>query len=111
MIKCELLQNPSNTIHPSFSVYAQEVAVLLGGDGSPDQHDPQPVEVYMGHLSEPLRCPNTGEAPSVPDLPVPVRGASAVYLPGFGIYVCGGWNSNTTAYENACYKFNPSIST
>ena len=88
---------------------ANEVAVIVSGrglGGAPVYS----VELYMGHLPEPLTCAETGELPTVTDFPVPVKGHSAVFLPDFGIYVCGGVNMETWEIEKACYNYNPAIS-
>ena len=87
------------------SVSLQEVAVIIGG-----RNESQPfvnVEVYRDWLNHELKCPETEEDPSIPNFPIPIHGASAIYLPGIGIYVCGGVNAITEAKNHDCYKYNP----
>ena len=83
-----------------------QVAVLIGG-GSNETNTHIEVEVwnYIDNIEQ--NCSDTGEPPQVPDFPFPVVGASAVYLPNIGIYVCGGVNTNTWEKSRDCYKFNP----
>ena len=85
-----------------------EVAVIIGGTN--ESHDFLDVEVYsyLDHVKKP--CSN-GEYPSVPDLPKPLVGASAVYVPETGIYVCGGVDVTDDGYvpHKDCYKYNPKI--
>ena len=77
-------------------VSTEDIAVIIGGKWTgwkqPDQFH-QSVEVYTKHLSEnPTLCNSTNEEPHIPDLPMPIYAAAAVYLPDFGIYLCGGIN-------------------
>ena len=88
---------------------ANEVAVIVSGVGLAGA-PVYSVELYMGHLPDQLKCTETGQLPTVTDFPVPVQGASAVFLPDFGIYVCGGKNLETSEKEKACYNYNPAIS-
>ena len=83
-----------------------EVAVIIGGTNS--SHDFKDVEVYsyFDHLKK--SCSN-GEYPSVPDLQIPLVGASAVYVPEMGIYVCGGVDVTDDGYKanKDCFRYDP----
>lgn len=89
-------------------VKSREVAVILGGKDDTSDHGPVSVEVYSG-ADPPTPCPGTEDLPHVPDLPQPLRGASAIYVPDFGIYLCGGINAVTGIVEKSCYNYNPSV--
>ena len=82
----------------------QEVGIIIGGKNVTGY--PLKTELYVDHRY-PSLCPETGEEPSVPDFPVPLLGASAIYLPNIGIYICGGMNADTGTLEHYCYKYNP----
>ena len=89
-------------------VVALEVAVIVGGNKDASTYLTN-VEVYTAHLPNGQQnCKGTGLAPTVPDLPVRLAGASAVYLPDFGIYVCGGYSPDT-GYEGFCYRYSPKV--
>ena len=94
------------TIIPPF-IHCQtanpEVAVIIGGTNK--SHDFLDVEVYsyLNHFKE--NCPN-GEYPSLPDFPIPIVGASSIYVPNKGIYVCGGVKDNFEPQKD-CYKYDP----
>ena len=105
---CNFMTVPVACVTTGRAAEPNEVAVIVGG-GGPSSEYPTPVEVYMEHLPEPLRkCPETEEVPAVPDFPVPIGDHSAVFLPDFGIYVCGGkLPDNGHEYSNACYNYNP----
>ena len=83
------------------SILDVEVAVIIGGAaGSNDTVTD--VEVYNYIDGNEKTCPN-GIAPQIPNFPIKhLIGASSVYLPDIGIYVCGGPNGQLN-----CYKYNP----
>ena len=80
-----------------------EVAVIIGGTNK--SHDFRDVEVYsyLNHFKQ--NCPN-GEYPRLPDFPIPIVGASSVYVPHKGIYVCGGVKDNLEPQKD-CYRYDP----
>ena len=84
-----------------------EVAVIIGGINE-DQSIVE-VEVYSYLNNEKQLCPGTNEEPTIPNFPFPVVGASAIYLPDIGIYVCGGMNVDVDPWESIrdCYMYNP----
>ena len=96
------------------AVSAEDVAVILGGMSCSSPVTPctylRDVEVYTKHLStHRYLCKGTNEDPQIPSLPMPIYGASAVFLPEFGIYLCGGRNDNGE-YLKSCYRYDPRIS-
>ena len=97
---CFLLILPSASFH--------QVAVIIGGANS--THELAEVEVYIGNDDNIIpisNCPDTNRPPEVPNFPYPMKGASGVYIPDIGIYVCGGVR-NGSEMERTCYKYNPS---
>ena len=96
------------------TVYTNEVAVVMGGQywSSPitPNHLLNTVEVYTSHLTKDKQlCKNTNKEPDVPNLPIPIYGASAVFLPDFGIFLCGGMSENSE-YVTTCYRYDPRVS-
>ena len=96
------------------AVPAEDVAVILGGQYCSSPHSPctilRDVEIYTKHLSKDIfLCNGANEDPQIPSLPVPIYGASAVFLPEFGLYLCGGRNDKNE-YLKSCYRYDPSIS-
>ena len=77
-----------------------EVAVIIGGTDTTNTSFDE-VEVYNWIDNQWKTCPNESML-QVPNLPIPIYGASAVYLPDTGIYVCGGFDN-----QNDCYVYNP----
>ena len=95
------------TIMPSIASFKDlEVAVIIGGINI-DNDNITEVEVYnFDKDGYEITCPGLGaNAPQVPSFPIPLFGASAIYLPNIGIYVCGG-----AIGQLNCYKYNPRIS-
>ena len=98
-----------------FSVAStNEVAVVMGGIylSSPitPTHLLNGVEVYTSHLDKDKQlCKQTNKEPDVPDLPIPIYGASAVFLPDYGIFLCGGMTENSE-YVTTCYRYDPRVS-
>ena len=83
-----------------------QVAVVIGGWNGTNAYTE--IEVWNHiHNNAQQNCTDTGEPPHVPDFPFPVLGASAVYLPDIGIYVCGGVNTITWENSRDCHKYNP----
>ena len=80
-----------------------EVAVIIGGTNK--SHDFRDVEVYsyLNHFKQ--NCLN-GKYPRLPDFPIPIVGASSVYVPQKGIYVCGGVKDNLEPHKD-CYRYDP----
>ena len=107
---CNFMTVPVACVTTGRAAEPNEVAVIIGGFNLPSEFA-KSVEVYMEHLPEPLRkCPETEDVPAVPDFPVPIVSHSAVFLPDFGIYVCGGNDTDTLGTSDACYNYNPSES-
>ena len=97
-------------IHNVLSDDFSDVAVIIGGlNGS---HTFLDVEVYSyrkENMSQIQNCPDTEIYPAVPNFPLPINRASAVYLPNIGIYVCGGVYDEDEGkkYNHHCFKYNP----
>jgi len=92
-------------------VFAEDVAVIIGGQFNSWQGHQclQSVEIYTKHLSkDKLVCNNTNEEPHIPDLPIPIYAAAAVFLPQFGIYLCGGINDKHEPLKT-CYRYDPRV--
>ena len=95
----------------SLQVFAEDVAVIIGGQYNAymSKQCLQSVEVYTKHLSKnKLLCNNTHEEPHIPDLPIPIYAAAAVFLPEFGIYLCGGFNDKNEPLKS-CYRYDPRV--
>ena len=71
-----------------------DIPVIIGGKNGSDPY--VEVEVYNPKYET---CSDNTE-PRIPDFPVPIYGASAVYVKDIGIYVCGGGKPD-------CYTYNP----
>ena len=67
-------------------VSSHQVAVIIGGTDA--GWDLANVEVYSDDKGS--TCPVTGNPAQVPNFPHQIKGASGVYVPDRGMYVCGG---------------------
>jgi len=96
------------------AVSTDDVAVVMGGKYWSSPITPSylltDVEVYTSHLTKDQQlCKKTNEEPDVPNLPIPIYDASAVFLPDFGIFLCGGMTENSQ-YVTTCYRYDPRVS-
>ena len=83
-------------------VSSHQVAVIIGGtDSSWDLAD---VEVYSDDKGS--ICPGARNPAQVPNFPHSIKGASGVYVPDKGMYVCGGV-MHSGELDRKCYKYNP----
>ena len=78
-----------------------ELAVIIGGINGDNNYTYNEVEVFQYVDGWQFNC-SDNTIPQVPNFPVAVSEASAVYLENIGIYVCGGSNGQTD-----CYKYDP----
>ena len=78
-----------------------ELAVIIGGINGGNNDTYIEVEVYQYVDGHQINC-SDNTIPKVPNFPVAVSGASAVYVENIGIYVCGGSNGQTD-----CYMYDP----
>ena len=83
-------------------VSSHQVAVIIGGTDA--GWDLANVEVYSDDKGS--KCPNTGYPVQVPNFPHPIKGASGVYVPNRGMYVCGGV-MKSGELDRKCYTYNP----
>ena len=94
---------------------AKDAAVLIGGyvgrfGRIEDFNHDLSVDVYTNHLSDVEKvCQQTGNPPTVPDLPFGTSGHSGVFLPDSGIHICG-WFGNLTQQSSSCWKYDARIS-
>ena len=79
-----------------------EIVVIVGGTNGTVPHST--TEIYNYYGSTYLTC-SDGNPPEIPDFPIAIQGASAVYLPNTGIYICGGHSDSEVNRD--CYKYNP----
>ena len=95
------------------TVSAEDVAVIIGGK---EWYGPgvdrrirylNDAFIYTTHLPDKnTPCRATNEKPQIPDLPIAMYGFDAVFLPQYGIYICGGWNQDGE-YLTHCYRYDP----
>ena len=78
-----------------------ELPVIIGGTNGEGNYTFVEVEVLNYNSGVEKNCTD-GSLPKVPDFPIPVFGASAIYIDNIGIFVCGGSNN-----QNDCYKYDP----
>ena len=87
-----------------------DMAVLIGGLDSDTASYYRGVDVYTTHLTDDeKKCKTTGTAPTIPDLPFGTSRHDAIYLPNYGIYVCG-WISSMGLQTTECWNYNPEVS-
>jgi len=84
------------------SCRGSEVALIFGGIYNDRADIMQEAEVYAGHLGENFELCDY----SVFDLKPPVLtyNSAGHYVPGFGVYICGGSKDYATETFPACYR-------
>ena len=55
-----------------------------------------------------ITCKSTNEPPYIPDLPTDLFDFGAVFLPDYGINICGGKMGNGS-YLTYCYRYDPRV--
>ena len=89
-------------------VYAKEVAVLIGGWNNENRTHWIPVDIYDTHLEDSEKYCKDGNKPTIPNLPWGTTGHTGIFLPNYGIYLCG-WYGDTKQERSECWNYNPQI--
>lgn len=95
-------------------VAAKEVADIMGGLDYPTVFTKVEVYTAQSNNNGQENCEGKQAPPTVPDLTVTLVGA--VYIPDFGIRICGGDHHNSGVelqirVTGVCYRYDPRVNT